>query len=404
MKLYGQLGAQLGSKVLEAIKAKYIGGAIFSPRDISRERLEDQISQLLEISPQVDLLFDPQYYACPLASTGAVRLGSLPEDYSSYFESRRLSDLRKEANIRQDIRRTIEFQTSLPFTHLISPNILISRSFDSREATIAEDFVQFTREESVKLAGGRPVLSTIAVSREALLDRRLLEEFANEITGLDDPPDGFYLLVAARGSEMRSDIYNSDVFGAWMYLNHVLSINGYEIVNGYSDMLSPFLGAAGATAGATGWWSNLKSFSLERFGPSPKGGRLPIQRYLSLSLLNRITFAELDQLRGLVPQVLNGLETDKIYDDEGSEPARNREVLQSWESISVLCNRLNGKTIRESLRKCLVAIQEARECYDEVKAIVSLDQKSNDEHLDALEFGIQSFKEIAELELPAEEE
>jgi hypothetical protein len=397
MKLYAQLGAQLGSKLLDAVTARYVNGAIFSPKDISGERLAALLAELIEAEPGSDRIFDPQYYACTLPSTGETRLGFLSEDYSSYFAPRRLADLRREANIRRDIRNAVAYQASLPLTHLVSPNILISRSFDSREAAIAEDFIQLTREESAQFAEGRPVLASLIVSREALLDRRLLEEFSNEITGLGSPPDGFYLLVAVRSSEIRSDIYNSDVIGAWMYLNHVLSINGYEVVNGYSDVLSPLLGAAGASAGATGWWSNLRSFSLQRFGPSPKGGRLPIQRYLSLSLLNRITFAELDQLREMVPEVLNGLDTDSIYEGDGSEPQRNREVLQTWQATSVLCQRLSGDTVRESLGKCVDAVQRARDCYGEVRAIISLDQKSNDEHLDAMEYGIRSFEEIAEL-------
>ena len=81
------------------------------------------------------------------------------------------------------------------------------------------------------------------------------------------------------------------------------SFDGFKVINGYSDILTPFLGVAGGTAGAFGWWSNLKAFSLDRFNPSAGGGRLPIQRYLSLALLNRITFFEFNQLKTMFPAI-----------------------------------------------------------------------------------------------------
>ena len=121
-------------------------------------------------------------------------------------------------------------------------------------------------------------------------------------------------------------------------------------MNGYSDMFSPLLGATGADAGCTGWFSNLRTFSLGRFGPSSGGGRLPILRYSSKKLINRITFSELDSLRTRFPQVLNGLKTDELFDHEvGSEPQRNQEVLQSWEAIRALNSELVKGNVRDSL-------------------------------------------------------
>ena len=62
-------------------------------------------------------------------------------------------------------------------------------------------------------------------------------------TGLDDRPAGFYLLVAVNSVDARAEIYHADVIASWMFLNHVLRLNGYETMNGYSDILDR--GAAG---------------------------------------------------------------------------------------------------------------------------------------------------------------
>jgi hypothetical protein len=165
-------------------------------------------------------------------------------------------------------------------------------------------------------------------------------------------------------------------------------------------MLTPFLGAAGGKAGALGWWSNLRSFSLDRFAPSAGGGRLPIQRYASLALLNRIAFYEFDQLRKLVPGVLNKLPTDSLYDaTTGSEPQRNMEVIQSWEVVKTLNGSLVAGEQSKSLKNCKAAIAKAMTVYEEVQAAsIRLDAKSNSEHLQPLADGLQLFNKLAELE------
>ncbi len=208
------------------------------------------------------------------------------------------------------------------------------------------------------------------------------------------------MLISARNTEARSDIYNADVIAAWMFINHTLTLNGFEVINGYSDVLTPFFGVAGGKAGALGWWSNLRSFSLDRFAPSAGGGRLPIQRYLSRALLNRITFYELNQLRGLTPGIVNQLPSDSLYDAAvGSEPQRNIEIVQSWETIK----NLNGTLIKsdqiKSLKSCHAAISEAAKIYETIQGLgIRLDQKSNAEHLQPLADGLRLFAKFAELD------
>ena len=81
---------------------------------------------------------------------------------------------------------------------------------------------------------------TLAINREALFKEQEIIEYVNELTALDEPPDGFYILIAARSQEARSEIYNADIISIWMYLNYALSINGFKVINGYSDLMAPF--------------------------------------------------------------------------------------------------------------------------------------------------------------------
>jgi hypothetical protein len=169
------------------------------------------------------------------------------------------------------------------------------------------NFVRATGVQGRKIAPEKRIYATMAVSGKALINTEELVHFLNELIVLETPPDGFYVLVASSRAEACAEFFNAEVIAGWMFLNHVLSVNGFLVINGFSDLLTPFLGAAGAEAGATGWWSNLRTFSLERFSPAIGGGRTPTERYLSCALLNRITYYELDILRRRVRSVLNRL-------------------------------------------------------------------------------------------------
>lgn len=402
MRTYAQHGHGDGQKTAEGLARKLIDGVIYSPKDIPEERLQQNIGELRESHRKAELFFDPQFYACFAAVDPSTNLGNLgDEDSYAYFQPRRRSQLLSERQLVADLDAVLSFQVALPVSGIIAPNILIPRSFDSAEAAIAMDFIRNTRERFSELKEKRPVFATLAIAREALLDKEELLRFLNDLTILEERPDGFYLLIAVNSTEARSEIYHADVIAGWMFINHVLKLNGYRVINGYSDILTPFLGAAGGDAGATGWWSNLRAFSMDRFAPPLGGGRLPIERYLSCNLLNRIAFYELEQLRGPVPEVLNGLATDELYPAGSSQPPRNQEVLQSWSGIQELNSRLVRPNMVESLNRCRAAIEDARKIFANVNAALPkpLDAKSNDEHLDPLQEGIRLFATLAELDL-----
>ena len=222
----------------------------------------------------------------------------------------------------------------------------------------------------------------------------------NQLIALEIPPEGFYVLVAAGNAEARTDLFNAEVIAGWMFLNHVLSVKGFLVINGFSDLLTTFLGAAGAEAGATGWWSNLRTFSVERFSPSTTGGgRTPTERYLSCALLNRITYYELDILRRRVRSVLNRLDTDALYGWEGSQPPRNKEVLQTWDAIKALNQALVSAEEEESLQRCGKAVETALDTYALIsRQSVALNSKSGASHLEDLDGALRLFKRLAELD------
>ena len=395
MKLYAQHGFGDGDKITTGLSEGLIQGVVFGAKDISPDKLRAKLDEVSEVSPASARLLDPQFYVSLLGGNGNLRLGNL-EDYP-YFKPYRRSQLELTERVGEVLQGTLAFQAGLPLSGIIAPNILISRSFDSAESVISKNFIRATGAKYGELADQRRVYATLAVSREALLEKSQLQEFLTDITLLDTPPDGFYLLVGASSSEARTEIFHADVIAGWLLLNYSLKLNGFEVINGYSDRLSPFLGAVGGDTGCTGWFNTLRTFSLDRFGPAAGGGRLPLQRYLSTRLLNRITFIELTGLSLFLPDVLNNLPHDVDF-TEAEEPQRNREVLQSWEALQNLLARLTIGDVSANLANCDTAIAQARDAYARISAArFPLDSKSSNDHLEDLSEGIKIFRELAEL-------
>lgn len=375
-----------------------IDGLIISPKDVKREKVES----LLEMAAghDADRLFDPQFYACFRVDEEGARLGKLSPDEYPYMQRRRRVDLEREANLRRDIDACLRFQAELDVSAFIAPNIVIRRSLDSSEAMIARNFIRNTAEMAGEIGDGRPVYATLAIAADALAELSDLNEFLFEITGLDSRPDGFYLIIEHPGSDVPPSLEDSRVLGRWMFINHALKIAGFDVINGFSDLLTPYLGAAGGTAGAAGWFNTLKMFSLNRFGPASGMARQPVARYTSRRLLKSLRYPEFHDNRRAIPRILNGRATDNFYPEEdGSLPEGNGECLQNWDAIKQMTDLLVVEGDPSgSLDNCDAAFSEAEEIYQQFNARgYPLRDRSSRLHLDSLREASAHFRALAEL-------
>lgn len=395
MKLYAQHGYGEGEKISQGLRNNVISGVIYGGKDVSPDNLRLKLTDIRDNFPKAGRLFDPQHYVSLYTSEPNIKLGSL-EDYP-YFNPLRRSQLEDSQFVSEQILRVLEFQVSLPVSHIIAPNIYISNSFDSVESVVAKNFIRKSMEIYKTFRDPRPLLTTLAVSKDALIkDQNEFESFLNDVTVLDLPPDGFYLLVGARNVSGITEIFNTDTISTWMLLNFALKSNNFLVVNGYSDSVSPFLGAAGGDIGCTGWWSNLRRFSIERWLPEITMGRQPVPRYLSTKLLNRISFDEFNRLKRIIPEIVNGLPTDRAYENE--PPDRVEEILQSWDALNALLVSLTNNDVLENINRCLGVIERAESLYAAIAASYAvLDPKSANNHLDPLREGIILFREKAEI-------
>jgi len=400
MQLLAQHGYGNGDKIERGLEEELLDGVIFGAKDITPEKLASTLGKIEEEYPDSVRLFDPQFYASLIAAQPGARLGSLVGEGSHpYFEARRRRDLERDDQVVADIIEVLNYQIGLPVSALIAPNIVIRRSFDSIEGTIAKTFLRCAADE-VEVNDGRPLYATLAVSAAALNDKIEMQNFLQEITELENPPDGFYLLLEKPDSSIVSPLTEPDVLSRWMLMSHTLKLNGFHVINGYTDALSPYLAAAGSDAVATGWYNTQKSFSLKKFEPVSDFARRPIQRYMSAALLKSIRYTELHDLRDRFPEVLNGLSLDDCYDpEEGSAPdSLTNEALQNWQGINAMNLHAVEDDVYASLESCRGALDEAEEIYGRIQEYgLTMRDRSSAAHINAIREELDAFEELAEL-------
>ncbi len=397
MKIYAQHGHQPSDKITGGLQEGVVDGVIFSTRYADPERMRERIAEARAVRHEVDILVDPELYATRQIGTPNCQLGHL-ENWN-YFTAQRRRDLVRSDVVEGVLEKTFQEVVGLDVSAHIAPNIYISQSFDSMEAGIALNFISATKKV---FADRRPVYATLSVDRRALLNSTDFKAFLNDLTVLENPPDGFYVLVGGGLINERNDLAHSEVvdakiIGGWMLLNFILTQNGFRVINGCADMLAPFLGVAGGHAGATGWWSNLRVFSLGRYiKPEKPGGALPITRYVSKLLLNRIKVDELVAYSRLLPAVLNRLPHDKDY--TGGIPTRTGEALQTWEAIRSLNTDILFGELQKSLSNLSWQIAQAKVAYAQLQSRgLTEGIETVTEYLDQLSGATEEFKKLAEL-------
>ena len=211
MEILAQHGFGNGQRIERGLNEGLIGGAIFGAKDIAPSKLAETLATIADEHPSSVRLLDPQFYATMIAAKPGARLGSLVgEDSYPYFESRRRRDLEREQQVMDDLEGVLRFQAGLAVTALIAPNIVIQRSFDSVEATISKSFLRNAARVRNEVRKGVPLYATLAVSSAALNDRIELQNFLQEITEIDEPPDGFYILLEKPDSTIRITVDYSE--------------------------------------------------------------------------------------------------------------------------------------------------------------------------------------------------
>ena len=399
MPLLAQCGYGRGDKIEQALRARSIRGAILSPRDETRDRLESFCASLRQDWPNAMILFDPQFYAAPLPNA---RDGHLA-DYPYYTDNAGLSRNKfRPREIERYVRGCLEYQVqSLPdLNYLISPSVPFD-DFGDSWSQIALNMAEESVDDCSSRRDVPPLLVTIALSQSSLRDPARMNEFLDTLSALEVP--GFYLLVQRNSTTLQPAMDAASMSNLLFFVYVLATLNNYEVVMGYSDWMGFLLQAVGASMSASGWHNSLKQFTLARFLPQT-GGRRPRKRYSSLPLLSSpLIVPELEDVyrANLLPSVLTGGPLDRLL---SAGPARGEggwtdvnSCLAHWESLSRLYTNIESRrTLRTRLEACASVIREAQVIYTQLEASgVFFEATTGPNHLEPWLEAIAAFRREA---------
>ena len=341
--LLAQHGWGKGTLVIDALKEGHIDGLVLSPRDEAPERLRAHVEELRKkFGDAPEILFDPQLYALTIPNH---RLGKLTEYYEDLDPGLTRADLSSPRRYRASVQKILRLQHSLGVSRLISPTVLVS-SFQDPWSQIALALAEESIEAAGAIPGAPPLYVSLVVDENALLAHDAIEEFLDIVTGWEEVA-GFYLVVRPHDGGYPAILQEGAVAGL-LYLTYVLAtVNRFEVVVGYCDLIGTLLHAVGARHTASGWFNSLRKFSLRRFEPST-GGRQPRPRYTSGPLMTPILVVpelETTERLGYLDRVLSGTKYDQVF-TRGSvgsaawpQPARR---LHHWAVLRDLAERIHA--------------------------------------------------------------
>ena len=402
MSLLAQCGYGRGGKIEQGLNDGVIHGVIMSPRDERRGRLEQDIGNWGNSNLNALVMFDPQFYAANLNNP---RDGHLSEfDYynnnsglgRTHFSGTRIQGYVKEC---LDYQHQT-FGSNLAY--LISPTIIFDAFRDSWSQISLNMAVESADYHST-LNSPQPLLISLVISETAFQTMDAVEEFLDALTEIDI--QGFYIILR-RNSASVQNAMESAPFGRFMYFCHVLTtINEYDVIVGYSDWHSFLLEAAGVTHTATGWYQNLRQFSLARFQTS-SGGRRPRKRYSSAPLLScPLINPELQDIymANLLPRVLSGSSHDAILQNGPASGEGNWfdeiSCLAHWYSLNALSQRLSAlPTQLGRIQEAERLMQNALTLYTQLSSQnVSFDPSTGPNHIREWQDSLQEFRGLAGL-------
>ena len=342
--------AALDTKVLPQTKTiskkKYIDGIIFSSIKNTKENL---INMVKNSNPK-DILLDPQIYT--LEKTENFK----NEHYKDLF------DIEEKDTPKDIINKVIDINSKADIKKIVTPNLYLNNA-DTWTSSHFKTFIEFIKFSNER---GLDLYPSIILNYKVLLKMPdfLIEEILNNT---NSSIKGFYILIGSnKGSFLLdSSLNNPDILSNLMLLNYVFSKKeGFQIINGCSDILSIFLNFSNNFIGATGSSSKFRVFNIENYkeeekkldgSPIKKHYNPANMRYLSRKTICRLKYTELLQNINQGKMTYNNLSPDSLLKNETSEKeASKHEIQQIFKTLKYLSNKTKTletkeKTLNESI-------------------------------------------------------
>jgi hypothetical protein len=395
MAIYAQHGYGKSGKIDAALDSGSIDGVIFGARNEKIENIKSCVDNVREKNGKV--LLDPQFH---VSAINPANDRFLP-DYPFYKAGRTSADFIGVKKISSHVKTTLDFELTLQLDKLLSPTVIFD-SFESKWCQTALNLADASLDYHASLQGAPPLLLSFVIGEEALESRNELDDFLDQLTSWESMSGAY--IIFSREDYSYSQRFKPERLANALYLNYVLaSINGLEVINGFTDFCGLLFRSVGSTAFASGWSQGMRQFHTRSFTKQKPGGQQPRLRYTSAPLLNSILLSELQQIyeSGNLDQVLSGVPLDEVItgadSPESSDWNAPTSELHHWESLKLIEKQI-GEEVPENLSVLDERIATAQELYLMLKNEgVVFGPQTRPDHLEQWSEAIETFREIASL-------
>lgn len=320
--LWAQHGYGKGDKLDALQEHDRIVGVVLSPGDEDRNGLEATIASMSDVR----VVLDPQTYVYSIPD-GTARCHS---SHGLEFPDLHWSAPPVEISAIADA--VVAANAALQLETVIAPTCM-QRSLSDVWTSLALQLVRATLSSA-----DTPVWASVVVDEAALSNWRDIEAWLDTATTLD--VEGFYLVVN-RPTRSYPQAWEPTRLANYLRLIYSLAeLNGYTVINGYSDFEGLLTLAAGADGHGSGWYYTLRQFVESKWQPS-KGGRAASPRVTSSRLLTPLSVsgeAELIVGSSRARQVLPSSEVrQRLGDDPDSW-----SLADSWSQHLMVLARMSS--------------------------------------------------------------
>ena len=387
MTILAQHGFGKGNKISRGLRDGAIRGAIMSPRDDSPDNLASYLRDVRQNHPEAEMLVDPQFHIGAIPGLTRTRHLSKYPHYRNRLNASSFTARTTPAFV----AATLEWQNSLDVSAVLSPTVMVDDLNDQWAQvalTLAQESIYQHRDES------RPLLISLVVEEDALRQRSQVDDWLDDLTALD--ADGFYIVVRRRDDTYQQN-YESTILSSLMRVCHSLAeINEFRVFVGYTDIAGLLLHAVGIEGTGTGWYGNLRQFTLRRFEET-SGGRTPLTRYSSSLLLNSIYVYELSAIysSGLATEVLSPTLYDRFNDT--TDPITigwplEESTLHHWSVLNAIVDSVPTGSLGDRLDSVHDSIVQALATYAQVSQAHRFSPDTGSQHLLQWQEALRTFR------------
>lgn len=368
--LLAQDGFAASDRIDNGLQSEVISGAIISASCRQPANLSSVVQGLKDIRSDAFILFDSEFYVGSFPE--ADKFGKLT-DYQYFKHPLQKIDLINPTSVQGFIKKVVDVQLDAGLDNITSPTIRI-QTFNSGSETQVFSFLFGTLDYVQQNAADKKLYGSLLINELALTNSRGLAEFLDTVTALRDYA-GFYIIID-RSSSTISFWNNPDTLASLMYLVHVLSDNGFQIVVGYSDGDGLLSLATGASYVASGWWQNTTNFTDGKFKSS--GGRRR-KKYYSYQLMNAVyQEGELSSIveHGLGSNVMGitGLDDELAQDPLNVAWPDGTAILHKWKALNQRIQEdVSSGDETAKLEALRGSILVAKALYEQVESTIDIE-------------------------------